>query len=362
MLQMSVDILERYIAGRCAASAAPVIHFEWHGGEPTILGLDYFRKIIDLQRTYVPKDRSVSNGLQTNGILLDDAWADFLAREGFSVGLSLDGPDELHDCFRKTADNKPTQSLVVSAFHRLKTRGVFCNALCVLHAKNTAEPDAVYAFFRELGVQYIQFLPLTGSAKAVADPCAIGRFLCRVFDLWIRRDVGRMVIQNIDEALRPVYGIDHALCVHRQTCGDAAALEHNGNFYACDQFVDDEHLIGSLKTQSVKDLADAPAMIAFGDAKRNSLPGFCKSCDALEFCNGGCPKDRTAAAPDGETGLNCLCPAYKAFYHHVKPELIRLARHMKAGRPLRSFSAMQSTPFSSREKPPSGVNAASISP
>ncbi|MBF0502450.1 MAG: anaerobic sulfatase maturase [Candidatus Riflebacteria bacterium] len=335
--RMPEALLERYIVQRFEASPGPNIHFEWHGGEPTLLGLDYFRTITSLQHKCNPDGRTVSNGLQTNGILIDSEWADFLAQNGFSVGLSLDGPEEFHDGFRKANDNGPTQSRVVRAFHLLKERRVFCNVLCVLHAKNTAEPDKLYDFFRGLGVSYIQFLPLVGIGNVSAGPEAIGHFLCRIFDRWIKEDVGRMVIQIFDEALRPIYGIPHALCIHRETCGDAAVLEHDGSFYACDHFVDPKHLIGNIQERRLSDLANDPAMARFGKAKRETLPQFCKECDVLSFCNGGCPKDRISNTPTGEGGLNYLCPAYRAFFHHSRPALTRLAAHMKAGKSLRSF-------------------------
>jgi uncharacterized protein len=336
-MRMSEDVLAAFISRRAMAASGPVIHFEWHGGEPTLLGLDYFRAITRMQRALITDGRTVSNGLQTNGILIDEAWADFLAQEGFSVGLSLDGPEEFHDRFRRAVDGRSTHSNVVNAFRLLKERRVFCNVLCVLHKGNTADPDRLYDYFRDLGARYIQFLPLTGADCACAEPRGIGELLCRIFDRWIREDVGRMVIQIFDEALRPLYGVAHALCVHRETCGEAAVLEHDGSFYACDHFVDERHLIGNIREREIGDLANDPAMIRFGKAKRDTLPRFCRECEALSFCNGGCPKDRIAKAPDGEAGLNCLCEAYRMFFLHARPELKRLAEHMKAGKPLRVF-------------------------
>ncbi len=335
--RMSEDLLERYIRQRLETSPGPTTHFEWHGGEPTVLGLDYFRLIVRLQRAHRPPGRRVTNGIQTNGLLLDDDWVRFLAEEGFSIGLSLDGPADLHDAFRKTASGEPTHARVIAAFRLLKQRGVFCNVLCVLQALNTAEPDRVYDFFRSLGVTHLQFLPLV-AGDAAAMPEAVGDFLCRVFDRWISADVGRIVIQTFDEALRPVYGIPHSLCIHRETCGNVAVLEHDGSFYACDHFVDADHLLGSLRDVTLSDLAGDPRMLAFGRAKRDTLPRACRKCDVLSSCNGGCPKDRISVAPDGEAGLNYLCPAWKKFFRHSRPGLYRLAEHMKMGRPLRSFA------------------------
>ena len=362
--RLPVDVLERYIMQRLETSSGPLVHFEWHGGEPTLLGVDYFRSIVRMQRAHLPAGKKVSNGLQTNGTLLDGAWAGFLAAEGFSVGLSLDGPADMHDAFRRTADGGATHARVERAYALLKERGVFVNILCVLHARNAAEPDRVFDYFRGLGATHLQFLPLVsgdadvdaarvGTAAAhagaaavprgirtAAAPDAIGEFLCRVFDRWVHEAVGRMVIQNIDEALRPIYGLPHALCVHRETCGEVAVLERDGGFYACDHFVDADHLIGNLKERSLADLSGDPRMVEFGNAKRDTLPRACRECDALSLCNGGCPKDRAPAAPGEAGGVNRLCPAYRRFFPHARPELTRLAAHMRTGRPLRDFTPL----------------------
>ncbi len=342
---MDAALLERYIAQRLAASPGPVTHFEWHGGESTLLGMEYFETIVRLQKKHCRPGRKVSNGLQTNGILIDAAWADFLARQGFSVGLSLDGPAEMHDRYRRGIDGEPTHARVLESFGLLKERSVFTNILCVLSSANVGEPDRVYDFFKAVGATYLQFLPLvvrSGGAsvsEATARPEAIGDFLCRVFDRWIASDVGRIVVQSFDEALRPIYGAEHALCVHRETCGDVAVLERDGAFYACDHFVDAAHRVGSLRERSLPELAADPFMRAFGEAKKTALPRFCRACEFLSFCNGGCPKDRFLTTAEGESGLNYLCPAYRAFFGHAAPELIRLSAHMKSGRRLRDFRA-----------------------
>jgi uncharacterized protein len=341
--RMSEDLLERYIAQRLEASPGPVTHFEWHGGEPTLLGLDYFLLVVRLQKKHRPAGRAITNGMQTNGLLIDGEWAAFLGRERFSVGLSLDGPADIHDTWRKTLEGEGSHARVVAAFRLLKGHGVPTNVLCVLHAGSASQADRVYDFFRELGVTHLQFLPLVapvdgGVSSATAPAEAVGEFLCRVFDRWIQRDVGRMVIQTFDEALRPIYGIPHALCVHRETCGDVAVLEHDGGFYACDHFVDPAHLIGTLQERSLADMAADARLAEFGRAKKETLPRACRECEVLASCNGGCPKDRLSVAPDGEPGLSYLCPAYKMFFTHSRPGLMRLAAHMKEGRALRAFS------------------------
>jgi uncharacterized protein len=350
---MGEDLLESYIAQRIESAPGEAVHFEWHGGEPTLLGLDFFRRITRLQKAANPRGKRVTNGLQTNGLLVDPAWAEFLAAEGFFVGLSIDGPEDLHDLHRRGADGSPTHARAMRAYGLLKAAGVTCSLMCVLHAGNAAEPDRVYSFFKEAGARYLQFLPLVlpqapvgapaggaapARAGAAASPEAVGEFLCRVFDRWIREDVGRVVVQLFDEALRPLYGAPHALCVHRETCGDVAVLERDGSFYACDHFVDPGHRIGNLRETSLAELSSDPRMIAFGQAKRDSLPRKCRECEALASCNGGCPKDRISGAGEGEGGLNALCPAYLRFFLHSRPALARLAEHMKAGRSLRSFS------------------------
>jgi uncharacterized protein len=337
--RMADDLLESYIRQRMAAAPGPSVHFEWHGGEPTLLGVDYFRRIVELQRAHRPTGLAVSNGLQTNGTLLDGDWARFLARERFSVGLSLDGPAPCHDAYRVTRGGRPSHAEAVRGFRLLRRHGVHCDVLCVLHAANVASPLEVYRFFRELGVSHLQFLPLVQPAgcevKAAAAPAAIGAFLCAVFDEWIRHDLGRIVVQTFDEAFRTACGLPHALCVFRETCGDVLALEHEGSLYLCDHFVDPGHRLGNLRETSLTALTAGPALAAFGARKRDGLPERCRACDVLAWCNGGCPKDRILAEP----GLNRLCPAYRRFFRHCRPVLARLAAHWRAGRPLAGFAA-----------------------
>lgn len=344
---MSDELLERYIAQRLQTSPGLSTHFEWHGGEPTILGLDYFRRIVELERKHVSPGHTVTNGLQTNGVLIDEQWADFLADERFSVGLSLDGPRDLHDVYRRNASGGSTHNQVLRAFGLLSQQHVHCDVLCVLHAKNVQAPIPVYRFFRELGVKHLQFLPLVelqcddpGTASSLtARPEALGDFLCTVFDEWIAHDLGRLVVQFFDEALRPAMQLPHALCILRETCGDVAVLEHDGGFYTCDHFVDTKHRIGNLRDRPLNELMDDPAMRVFGDSKRDTLPNCCRQCDVLAWCNGGCPKDRIALSPTGDKGLSYLCPAYKRFFRHCRPVMAQLAVHLRAGLALGAFAA-----------------------
>ncbi len=340
---MSEALLERYIRDRLdSAAAGSAIHFEWHGGEPTLAGLDFFKTIVALQKKYARPGLAITNGLQTNGLLIDPDWAAFLGEARFSIGLSIDGPARLHDAVRKTAAGGPSHEAAVRAFTLLRERRVFVNVLCVLSAANTGEPDAVYDFFRGLGVTYLQFLPLVSQLGdgSVSDltpaPEAVGEFLARVFDRWIAEDVGRIVVQAFDEALRPLAGVAHSLCVHRPVCGDALVLERDGSVFSCDHYVNDAHRLGNLSEGPLGALAGLPRQAAFGAAKRDALASACRACDVLEFCNGGCPKDRIVEQPDGGK-LNYLCPSYRKFFRHCRPELERLAVHMKAGRKLRDF-------------------------
>lgn len=352
--RLSDELLERYVVQRLEASPGPLTHFEWHGGEPTLLGLDWFKKLVRLQKRHCPPGRRVTNGLQTNGLLITEAWAAFLREEGFSVGLSLDGPAPCHDAYRRTAEGGPSHERVERALRLLLGAGVFTNVLCVVHRANVGRPEEVYRYFRDLGARRLQFLPLVTPASAGrAHPLAAGReelgdFLCRVFDLWIAEEVGRVLVQSFDEALRPHCGLPHSLCIHRESCGDVAVLERDGGFYACDHFVDPAHRLGSIggpEARSLSELGADPRLRDFGEAKRGSLPAYCRSCEVLSSCNGGCPKDRISPAPDGSGLVSWFCPSWKRFFAHARPGLEALARHLKEGRAQRDFKQTVSISF-----------------
>ncbi|MBI2988047.1 MAG: anaerobic sulfatase maturase [Deltaproteobacteria bacterium] len=346
--RMSDDLLEKYITQHIEASPKPLISFAWHGGEPTILGLDYFHKIVALQRKHQPPGRRIVNGIQTNGTLLDKEWCCFLAAEGFYVGLSLDGPQKLHDQYRVTKGQKPTYKEVMRAYKLLKQHKVHCDLLCVVHNQNVYYPTQVYRFFKEIGVEYLQFLPLVerlndgkGGVSLQTVPAeAFGQFLCTVFDEWVRHDVGRIVVQIFDETARPALGMEHALCIFRETCGDVVIVEHNGDFYSCDHFVDPEHRLGNIQETHLGELLESPAQRNFGLAKRDTLPRYCRECEVRAMCNGGCPKDRFIRTPDGEEGLNYLCAGYKRFFTHSREHLQKLASLWQEGRPLEQLMQM----------------------
>src|SRR3990172_8837319 len=275
--RMPDDLLETYVLQHIEASPGELVTFAWHGGEPTILGLDYFRRIVALQKRHRPPGRRIVNNLQTNGTLLDEAWCRFLAAEGFFVGLSLDGPAEYHDRYRVTRGGGPTHRDVVRGWRLLQRHRVRSDVLCVVHAANVAAPTAVYRFFKELGVPSLQFLPLVvrtpaGVSERTPTAAAVGEFLCAVFDEWIRHDVGRVSVQMLDESVPPTYGLGPALCVFRETCGDVPVLEHNGDFYACDHFVDPAHRVGNIRETPPAALLASPAQRAVGAAKRDAPP------------------------------------------------------------------------------------------
>lgn len=345
-LRMAEDLLESYIIQHIEACPGESVLFSWHGGEPTVLGLSYFRKIVELQRKHQPPGRKILNGIQTNGTLLDEEWCRFLSAERFYVGLSMDGPKELHDRYRVTKGQKPTHRDVMQAFRLLRRHRVTCDILCVVHNYNVRQPTAVYRFFKELGVEHLQFLPLVvrqGGAGVSAETVsadAYGAFLCTIFKEWVRHDIGRISIQNFDEPARPFLGMEHALCVCRETCGDVVVVEHNGDLYSCDHFVDKEHCLGNIRETPLVDLLESSALREFGSNKRDKLPRYCRECEILRLCNGGCPKDRFIRTPDGEEGLNYLCVGYKRFFTDSWPYLYRMAKHRRSGEPMERLMSL----------------------
>lgn len=339
--RMPDDVLESYIAQQINCPPGDEVSFFWHGGEPTILGLEYFQKIRRLQEKHKLPHARILNNIQTNGILLNEDWCRFLAAEKFSVGLSLDGPAKFHDAYRRTAGGAATHKQVMEAYRLLRKHKVPCDILCVVSDANVQAPLEVYRFFKDMKAQYISFIPLVEPSTAGGDavtsrtvpPAAFGKFLCTVFDEWVKRDIGKVIVQIFEEAARPAYGQNHSLCIFRPTCGDVTALEHNGDLYACDHFVDKGHFLGNIRQTPLETMIGGSELSAFGEAKRDALPQICRECDVLEMCNGGCPKDRIIKAPDGVNTLNYLCAGYKAFFSHFRPYAQRLAILRAAGHP-----------------------------
>lgn len=336
--RMSDELLEQTIVQQIESAPGRSISFVWHGGEPTLLGLDTFRRIVTLQRKYRPPGRRIANSLQTNGTLLDDDWCRFLAAEGFHVGLSLDGPEPLHDCYRVDKGGKGSHRHVMRAYQLLRRHRVLHDVLCVVHDQNVRQPLQVYRFFRQIRVPYLGLLPLVepdgrgGVSDRSVGGEALGAFLCTIFDVWLRQDVGRMTVQLFEEAVGASLGTGPSLCIFRKTCGDVPVVEHNGDFFACDHFVDPDHRLGNICETPLTELLERPQQRAFGEAKWNTAPDSCRACEVWSMCHGGCPKDRIPDAPDGLPGLNHLCAGYKQFFTHVRARAGQVAALRRAGR------------------------------
>jgi uncharacterized protein len=339
--RMTKEILEEYIVQHVDASPEPIIRFSWHGGEPTILGLEYFRRIVSIQHKHQPKNQFITNGIQTNGTLLDEDWCRFLATEDFSVGLSLDGTQDMHDRYRVTKDQKPTHEQAIRGYKLLQKHQVHVDILCVVNSYNVQFPLQVYRFFKQINAKYITFLPLVeflpgnkGSVSQVSVPSeAWGDFLCTIFDEWKDQDIGRVKVQIFEEATRTAFNQEHSLCIFRPTCGDIPVVEHNGDFYSCDHFVDVEHRLGNINETPLIDLLENPVQKRFGRFKLNSLPNQCLECEVIDMCNGECPKNRFLETDYGETGLNYLCAGYKHFFSHCQPFVSDVAKLWRSQKP-----------------------------
>lgn len=352
---MSPETLETYIRQYIAAQPQQEVHFAWQGGEPTLLGVDFFRTVVALQDKFAD-GKSIHNALQTNGTLLDDAWGAFLAEKRFLVGVSIDGPRELHDCYRVDKGQAPTFDRVMRGLAKLKEHHVDFNTLTVVHRKNSEHPLAVYRFLKEIGSGFLQFIPIVerrtahpmpdglvliepkfaGDAEVTewsVEPQGYGNFLVRIFDEWVRNDVGRVFVQLFDVALESWTGLEPSLCVFRKTCGSALAIEHTGDLYSCDHYVYPEHKLGNVREDPLEGMARSPQQTKFGNDKRDLLPKMCRQCEVRFACNGECPKHRFLKTPDGEAGLNYLCAGYKHFFKHVDPHMRFMAAELHAGRP-----------------------------
>ena len=347
-------VLEEYVRRYIESQPTPVINFAWQGGEPTLLGVEYFRKAVDLQKKYANGKR-IENSLQTNGILLDDAWCEFLAQNRFLVGLSVDGPRELHDCYRVDKAGGPSFDKVLRATECLKKHKVDFNTLTSVHRRNSLKPLDVYRFLKEAGSGFMQFIPIveriaadpasdrllvsphSSAAAHVAEwsvePLQYGKFLCAIFDEWVRNDVGTIFVQLFDVTLASWVGMEPNLCVFQRTCGAAAVLEHNGDVYSCDHYVYPENRLGNIMELPVESMLQSPQQVRFGQDKLNRLPRACLECPVRFACNGECPKHRFVRAPDGDENLNYLCPGYKLFFAHVKPYMDFMAAELQAERP-----------------------------
>ena len=342
--RMSDDLLETYIRQVLESHDGPEVTIAWQGGEPTLMGVDFFRRAMAVVEQHRRPDQIVHHSMQTNATLLTDEWCELLREHGFLVGVSIDGPAEMHDAYRKDKKGNPTLAKVLRGYRLLQDHGVDTNILCTVNAANQDHPVEVYRYLRDdLGATFIQFIPIverdneTGfqegeqvTSRSV-DPEAWGRFTIGVFDEWVRRDVGTVYVQLFDASLASWLGLPPAVCVFAETCGDALALEHNGDLYSCDHFVEPDYLLGNIMTTHMVELVASSQQRAFGAAKRDTLPQYCLDCEVRFACNGECPKNRFTTTPDGEPGLNYLCAGYKAFFTHADGIMRLMADRLRHG-------------------------------
>jgi len=347
--EMPRDILEKYIQGYIDAQPTSVVHFTWQGGEPTLLGLPWFQEVVRLQKRYAG-DKQIRNALQTNGILLDDAWGEFLHDNDFLVGISVDGPVSVHNQFRKNKAGVGSFRQVMSGLEVLKKHGVEFNILTVVHRGNQDQTKIIYDFLKSTGCRHWQFIPaverLTSDAKLASpasedaeltdwsvEPAAYGEFLCRIFQRWVREDVGQIHIQQFEAALANELGRSAGVCVWNATCGQSLALEHTGDLYSCDHYVFPEFHLGNIMEQGLIELAQSKTQHQFGLDKLEGLTRTCRECDVLYLCHGECPKHRFDTGEYGEKGHNYLCAGYKHFFTTIRPELGVLKEILELGQP-----------------------------
>jgi uncharacterized protein len=343
--RMADDLLEAYIRQVIESQTASEVAIAWQGGEPTLMGVDFFRRALALAEQIRKPGQTLQHTIQTNGTLLTDEWCELFAEHGFLVGISIDGPRALHDAYRVDKKGHPTFDKVMRGFELLRHHGVELNVLCTVNAANQHDPLGVYHFFRdELAVEHIQLIPIVERANDTGfqegntvtdrsvEPAAWGRFLITIFDEWVRRDVGRVFVSHFDAALASWLGVPPALCIFNETCGNAVALEHNGDLYSCDHFVEPDHLLGNIQQTHMVELLASPKQRAFGEAKRDALPQYCRDCAVRFACHGECPKNRFTITPDGEEGLNYLCAGYLAFFTHIDGLMQAMAELLRAGR------------------------------
>jgi uncharacterized protein len=332
--RISDELLENYTRQYIDAQRVPQTTFIWQGGEPTLMGLDFYRKAVAYQKKYRKPGMTIENSFQTNGILLDDDWCQFFHENHFLIGLSIDGPRSLHDLYRQDKGGRGTFERVRRAVDLLKKNAVEFNTLTCVHAGNAEHGLEVYRFLRDdLGSRFIQFIPIVEqdnsetpqdarkiSPRSVSGP-QYGRFLIDVFDEWVRRDVGQVYVQAFDAALAAFTRQKTGLCIFEETCGLGLVMEFNGDVYSCDHFVEPGFFLGNISQQSLGDLAASPTQFEFGQSKLTSLPSYCHSCEVRFACHGGCPKDRLLKTPANETGLNYLCAGYRAFFNYIQPSM-----------------------------------------
>jgi len=344
--RMADELLEEYTRQYIQAQRVPDVTFAWQGGEPTLMGLDFFKLAVDYQQKYRRANMTIHNALQTNGTTLTDEWCQFFKANNFLIGLSLDGPRHLHDHYRVDKAGRPTFEQVMRGLALLKKHGVEFNILTTVHAANAGHPLEVYHFLRdEVDTQFMQFIPIverdndTGfqEGEKITHRSVTGQqygdFLITIFDEWVRRDVGHVFVQIFDVALTAWVGQSPGLCIFEETCGTALAMEHNGDLFSCDHYVEPNYNLGNIREIPLVEMVGSEQQREFGLAKRSTLPRYCRECEVRIACNGGCPKNRTLHTPDGEPGLNYLCQGYRAFFNHIDRPMKMMAAELKQGRP-----------------------------
>lgn len=342
--RMSRELMETYVRQLMESQATPEVTVAWQGGEPTLMGLSFFKEVVQATKTHSQPGQRVTHTIQTNATLLNEDWASFLAEEGFLVGVSIDGPPELHNAYRLDKRGRETSTRVITGLDLLRKHNVEFNVLCSVHAANVDHPIDVYRYLRDVcGANFIQLIPIVErssgnpASEAVSERSVTsdgwGRFLSAILDEWVLHDVGSVFVQTFDASLAAWLGVPPGLCVFSETCGDAVALEHNGDVYSCDHFVETEHLLGNIMDTHLVELIASEQQRAFGAAKRDRLPKYCRDCDVRFVCQGECPKNRFIVSPDGEPGLNYLCEGYKRFFHHADGPMRLMTQLLRAGRP-----------------------------
>ncbi len=337
--RMSLEMLETVIREYIAANDVPEVTFNWHGGEPLVLGLDFYRKAMELERKYAD-GKTVFNTLQTNGTLLTSEWADFLRENRFLVGISIDGPRDIHDKYRKDKGGAGTFDKVIHGIGLLRAHGVEFNTMSTVNKVSEGRGLEVYRFLQSLGSRYMQFMPVVEHVKQrrIVSPTTegvrlapwsvsslgFGQFMCDIFDYWVRNDVGRTFVGLFDATLANWCGVTPGTCAYDRTCGGNAVIEHNGDLYPCDHFVYPQYRLGNIAETPIRSMMESPRQVKFGIDKRNSLPAKCFRCKYLHLCNGECPKHRFNRTESGETGLSALCEGYYRFYGHTAPYMEKM--------------------------------------
>ena len=350
---MSDEMLEQFTREYIEAQTMNQVLFTWHGGEPLLRSIDFYRKALSLQQKYAG-DRRIDNVIQTNGTLLTDEWCEFFAQNHWLVGISIDGPQPDHDHYRLTAAGKPSWKKVMQGIKLLKKHGVEWNAMAVVNAYNANHPLEFYRFFKENGCQFLQFTPIVerqtrhedgrtlasladkneiSLSEASVAPEQWGYFLCAIFDEWVRKDVGKIFVEIFDCTLANWMGISPGICAYSKECGHAGVMEHNGDVYSCDHFVFPEYKLGNIRDHSLIDMLYGEQQQEFSRLKHSSLPRQCKECDMEFACHGECPKNRFMKDKYGDSGLNYLCPGYYHYYQHVAPYMDYMKQELMAQRP-----------------------------